>query len=968
MLICFWVFIVIPTHSQDKPKEEGLKKVALSHMDAGRYGEAIDLLNKFVSANPRLPEGYNLRGLCFEQRAQYQNAVLDFRRAIRLDPNYREASENLRRTQEIWYAQLRTKIQGHHREIAIDPSNPYNYLEIGKSYRWLEEWALAEEWYDKYLERDDNASPDEIIRYTEILAKTKHIQKGEKILEEYVRRYPDDWRLWSRYGYFTMWLGKYKNAERAFLEALSFKPFFKEAQDGLDQATKKAYLTQQDPRAFEKEYPIDRYYRLLRRNPNDADSRFNLVDELIKTQRMEEAFQQLQLLSIDHSDDPRFDERYDYVSNFREEVYQNRIVDYTARIEENPKDKIAVQRLAEHYGYLEQYDNAFEVLDNYLQEVPDESDKNIRYLYARMATWNHNFDLSIEIIDELLVDNPNDLDYQLFRSQLGIWSNRDVEISRDYLQNVIESRPNNIEAIIAMGSLMLLDQEFDSAQTYADRAALVDPLNNDVITLQTNIDFQRMRAEQERQFEILQQGRDLVLEGDCEGAIPYYEDYLFQAEPNRLIIKEYGDVLFCAERFDEALSAYDEALAEGYLYEATLQRAKLYYNIGDSLNALSEFKFLVEQEPEDFESKLYLGDSYAKMGINDSANAVYDSLLTWDLDSTQIQMVNQRQEWVPPSGLSGILKRFPSSIGIAPALSFYSDNISFKLSKIGARLDLGIASFLGFGVSFFRSYTQSDKNSLDSATVHIVDSLTNYTSDYKRNFTTFKGHVFLRFSERLNIGIGAGTLNSDAENLGVETEVFATYKHNDIFEITGTYLNSDGALVLYSPYLIDLKIKDERIFASLFKLQGKYHQPEKWQITGYFQYITASDNNEGNDLQLRAGKYFEQNLIAGYEYFYSNYKYVDTAAPFYYSPGGFESHSLWADFIVEKSEEADIMLGGKLGYVPASDFILLEGHVNGYYKFSDNFQVSGTISLGSTSRDNASYRYFSGGLSAFLSL
>ncbi|MDZ7763108.1 MAG: hypothetical protein U5K00_01590 [Melioribacteraceae bacterium] len=43
--------------------------------------------------------------------------------------------------------------------------------------------------------RDDDASPDEIIRYTEILSHTGSIRKGEIILEEFVSRYPEDWRL-----------------------------------------------------------------------------------------------------------------------------------------------------------------------------------------------------------------------------------------------------------------------------------------------------------------------------------------------------------------------------------------------------------------------------------------------------------------------------------------------------------------------------------------------------------------------------------------------------------------------------------------------------------------------------------------------------------------------------------------------------------------------------------------------------
>lgn len=116
-----------------------------------------------------------------------------------------------------------------------------NYLEIGKSYKNLGNWDEAESWYDKYLKLEE-ASSDEIIRYTEILAKNNHISKGEPILKRYCEKYPDDQRLWSRYGYFSMWLGKTQTAIKAFQNALELKPYFKEALDGLDLARGKGYV------------------------------------------------------------------------------------------------------------------------------------------------------------------------------------------------------------------------------------------------------------------------------------------------------------------------------------------------------------------------------------------------------------------------------------------------------------------------------------------------------------------------------------------------------------------------------------------------------------------------------------------------------------------------------------------------------------------------------------------------------
>lgn len=962
------------SYGQNRPQDEGLKQSAVNHMKAGRYGEAIDLLNKYISANPRESEGYNLRGKCFENRGQYQNAVLDFRRAIKLDPENKDAVENLARTQEIWYEQLRKKIKGHEREIFINPDDPFNYLEIGKSYRYMEEWILAEEWYDKYLERDDNASPDEIIRYTEILAKNGHIKKGEIILKKYVDRYPEDWRLLSRYGYFTMWLGKYKTAEEAFRRALEIKPFFKEAQDGLDQATKQAYVTQQDPRSFEREFPIDRYYRLLRSDPDDIDIRFKLVEDLIKVERIEEAYQQLQILSIEHSDDERFQPLWDFVVDFRDRVYRERIEEYKQRVDADSTEKVAVKRLAEYYQYLEEYDNALDVLDQYFALVPDESDENMRFQYAKIAAWSRDFDLSIELMDKLLEDYPDNLDYQLFRAQLSIWNNRELYLVEPYLQNVLEKRPDNIDAIIAMGSYMLIEQEFDSAQVYANKAKEINPLNNDVITLQTNIDFQKLRAEEEERYKILEQGRELIVDGDCEGALPYYEQYIAEAEPNNLILKEYGDALFCAKRFDEALDIYNEVLAYGYSYETMLQKGKLLYTRGDSLGATVTFHRLAVEEPGRFEPFLYLGDSYAKLGRFDSANAVYDSLLTWDLDSTEIAMVEQRQEWIPPSGLKGILKRFPSSLGLAPALNFYSDNLSFSFTKMGGRLDIGVVDFLAFGVSFFKTYLRAERESLDSLTIDRIESplseggFNSYFSG-ERDITTFKGHIFIKFSKDLRLSIGSGQLNSNGEIIGIETEISADYEIPDTLKVNATYLNSDAAVVLYSPYLINLEVNSnqDRLFATMFRLSGEYTLRKTWYFNSSFQYITVADNNEGNDFKLRVGKYFEKDLIAGYEYLYSNYKYVGDNAPFYYSPEDFNSHSLWADFIIEKNKNADIKLGGKIGYVPNSDFVQLEGHIDAFYKFAPNFQIQGSLGYGSTTRENSSYRYVSGGLSAYWS-
>ena len=148
-VILISILIASPVYSQGQT--DALKYDAQTEMKAGRYGEAIDLLNRYISAHPQEAEGYNLRGLCYEKRSQYEMAVYDYRSARKLKSNNKEIAQNLTRATDTWYKLLYNKIEGHKREIAINPKRPINYLEIGKSYKNLGEWITAEEWYDKYL-------------------------------------------------------------------------------------------------------------------------------------------------------------------------------------------------------------------------------------------------------------------------------------------------------------------------------------------------------------------------------------------------------------------------------------------------------------------------------------------------------------------------------------------------------------------------------------------------------------------------------------------------------------------------------------------------------------------------------------------------------------------------------------------------------------------------------------------------
>lgn len=938
------LFFLISTFSFSQNEYELIKKQAIAQMDNGRYWEAIELLNRYVSAKPQVPDGYHLRGLCYEKREQYEWSVYDLRAARKLAPNNSEINKDLGRVTATWYSILRNKIVGHKREIAIDPRVAVNYLEIGKSHKHMGEWIEAEWWYDEYLKREEPSS-DEVIRYTEILARNGHIQKGEPILKRFSEKYPKDHRIWSRYGYFTMWLGKIKIAIYAFEQALYHRPFFKEAQDGLDMARGKPYTyTYYDTLARYKqeqqkqqEYIIDKYYRVLKSNPSDDETRFLLIEELLKVERFEEAYQQVQILFEKYQGEERYEELSSRVYSIRDSVYNERAVALREKVKTNPGDRESVLLLAAVLGNLRNYDEAILILEEYLKAVPNESDIEIRFTLANYYAWNRQFPEAIELSDWLLTRSPENLKYQLLRAQLAVWVREDLVLARGYLENILKKDINNIEALIAMGSLELHELNYDAAEQYAQMAKQLDPKNGAVDVLLTNISSQRSRAEEERIFEILQKAREIVGESGCASALSKYEEYLSQTTPSRYVRKEYADILACAGNYSDALQIYNELLDESYDFDIVVQRAKTYFMADDSLMAVQEFDALYKEYPNNRDIKLLLADSYSKADQFDDARELYDELLESTEDTAEIAVLKQRLDWLPVSGFRGFLATFPSYLGISPTFNYYKDNIDFRFYTYGLRMEFGIFGPFAGGINFTRTHYE-------------------YTSTF-RDITSIKWMLYYRPNPRLTIYGGIGSLNTLNSPKRTIYELQARYEIPKKYFIAGSFERSDARAILNAPRLLS-----QEFLADIYRVTAFYQLRPDLKASLYFGRIIVSDGNKGNDFQLRIGKQFFEDLYIGYEYAASKFA---RGSLLYYSPLNFLSHSAWFEWIAEKNEIYNVNVGGKLGYIPDGDFIIRELYVDGNYIFFSNLSLSARVSYGSTYRFTIGYESFSAYVTLF---
>jgi tetratricopeptide (TPR) repeat protein len=948
IILCVIILFSESVHTlHAQSQADKFKRSAISKMNEGQYGEAIDLLNKYISANPQSPDGYYLRGICLEARGQYEFSVYDLRSASKLTRNDIKISNALSRVTEVWYTQLYNKIEGHRREIVIYPKRAINFLEIGKCYKNLGNWNEAEEWYDKYLLLEE-PSADEVIRYTEILAKTGHLTKGEIILKKFVEKYPEDHRLWSRYGYFTLWLGKNKISIMAFKEALKFRPFFKEAIDGLNLAEGKGsvYTVNDTSYRYDKftgtfrgkkcqEYPIDKYIRILRKQTSNDSIRILLINDLVKVNRLEEAKQQLLLLNRKKVGDA-FNRLENEISEQFQQYVISTIEKLKIKINQNPNDRKSVIELGSHYTLMNNIRDAELIYEDYLKFNPD--DEEIRYELAKRLSWYKEFEKAKIHADILLTNSPEKSEYQLLRGQIAVWTNTSPDLAFSLLQSVLKKDPQNIQALLSLAILNYQTQKFAASQNVISQIERIDPSNPDVSEIKYNLFIQQKQFEENESLKTLETARRLLNEKKCNDAVILFKEYLLISPDDVQINLELANAYVCANDYSQAIKIYSSILDKGFDYDLAKQRAKWYFWKGDSVNALKEFQSLNAMKNDDAEVNLFLADSYFKMKDYFNSKKLYMEL---QRESPSSMLIKNRLGWLPEAELDGsfssFISNFPTYILLTPELTYFNDNLSFKYNLQGMRAELGFTKHIAIGGSLYRGDVSSDST--------------------KQNFYAVAGHLTVIPTKFVTLGLSLGETkyrNSIEQKL---TEVTLKSEKKDSYSLFGSYRSSDAVQLLYSPFLVgsDLRVID-------YKIGGTYYTPSQMVLSGEYSYKKISDNNQGRVLTLRLGRKFSTDFTAGYEYYNLQFDFENVL---YYSPGRFESHSLWADYKLLYESEFDLSIGGKIGLVPNNDFLIKELNSVLSVKLFDSFTMQGRVVLSENSRDIVNYRSTSVSILAF---
>ncbi|MBU2493987.1 MAG: hypothetical protein KJ571_15280 [Bacteroidetes bacterium] len=931
---------------------EILKRQAIENMQSGFYERAIDRLKNYISINPFDADGYSLRGLCYERLDNLNNAYYDFKRAKQIDSTDSEILRNFDRVETEWKNSIYKEIDYYKNNLKTDPEYADNYLKIADSYVELENYTLAEKWYDEYLKREHNSTPEEILKYSEVFAKNNSIVKGENLLSVYILKYPNDWRLITRHGYFKLWLGKNEEAINSFNTALEIKPFNKEAEDGLKLAKSYVSFSVSEMLPQHNSALIESYKQILLNDPNKDDVRFNLIEQLVKSGLYDEAYSHLSYLSPNYVGISRFDDLMDITAEGREE-YNDKLIDsYTASLQKNKNDKQTLVKLVNLYNSIRNYSSSADLMEDYLSHNSNADD--IYFLLAKTLSYDSMYDEAFINIQKAIKINPDENSYKILASKIIVLNKDDKNYNLAFklLNESINKNPFEIDALTFLGRLNFLKGNYKDANIYAMKAAQLDASNPDLVSLLLDLEEKNPKQPETEKVQTsppvinnLEIGRNLALNSKCDEAIDYYLKYIDEKSANKDLLLEFADVYICAQEFGEAIDIYNFLLERKDDYHIKKLKAKAYYLDDDFDSTIDILAPLAVLYPNDYELQILLADAYANEGEYNSSNDIYTLI---EQDAPENLLVSQRKEWLPvpdvvmddtDSGSGNFTENFFSYANFYPEIYFYHGNDGFDFNKMGTGGEIGLFENISIGGNVHRGYLANNSGNI--------------------NYMSYLGNIIYMPSKYWKIKAGYGKMTSvgNIDQPIYEGSVeYRGHTRYTFYSASANYKYTDAATLMFSQ-----ELTFTRLSAHYGNLTGWYKFRKGLNIyADYKIYLLENtpifiNENIGNSIDLKIAKEFYEDFKAGYQYFFEDFKYKLAT---YYSPHKFSSHSFWADWDIHTDIEWDLNLMGRIGYIPDQDKVIRDISARIVYKGFENLQITANAFAGDTSRNNVEYRSF----------
>ncbi len=384
-------------------------------------------------------------------------------------------------------------------------------------------------------------------------------------------------------------------------------------------------------------YPIDRYRYLLAHQPDNTPVRYALVDEYIKFDRIEEAYEVL--LAPDHVDsqDAGYMHRLLMLDNRRNTWIREKIIELEKQLTETPEDEVKIERLITFFQIARRPEDAVELYKRWLTLHPELS--GVRYQYARLLLDVGVYSDALTEVEGLLDEGGDNVQYIRLYTRIIIACDKSTEEAFKLLTNYLDQNPSNVDVMLDLSELHLKEANPEQADVLLRRAFTLG-LPEDrsrLLYLDRRIEQALRRKELDKQADVLAEARKLGAEKRYDEAIQRFEEYFeLKGTRTRADMEEFARLYSLSGDYKMAASILQAIQDKGYSVPVAKEIARNRYYLTDHSGAIRELEKVVKTNPRDAEAREFLQQVYLEVQRYKQADSVYLSQIERISDNSRL--------------------------------------------------------------------------------------------------------------------------------------------------------------------------------------------------------------------------------------------------------------------------------------------------------------------------------------------
>jgi tetratricopeptide (TPR) repeat protein len=646
-------------------------------------------------------------GQKYMEQKKYDSAVIQFKKALQVDPKYAEAHYQLALA-ELELQHYQEAYRELNQVVDLDPNHIKAHLQLGSLLMAARQFGKSDDLCPdpyratsaiceaRYVVKLDPNNAEAFVLMGNALMADKHHQEAVDAYTKAISLKPDDIDAYLNRGLLYAFMKQDASAEQDMRKAISLDPHKLPAYANLASF----YFYTKDPKKAEEVYRL-----AIQNNPDSPTPYLRLAGLLLHEDRKADSEQIIQQL---RDKQPTSAEVASSVGDYYLAARnpESAAKEYQRGLNYDPKNQDLQLRLVETWLNTGKIDEASKMADSMLKDKP--GDVVARITHARLLAIKGNSAEAVISLRDVIHDAPENAQAHFILGQVlrqtGDLPGAKSELQECAKQMSFKHQPENPIVLKALAETYRDSRDYDTAREYAARMQKLNENNPEAHFLNATIDIgARDFAAALGELQEVQKTapNDPMVHLNTAFAYAGLKKYAEAEREFQATIKMYPTfdsawADYVALMFGTSQPAKALALANQYV-TANPNRAQAHFMYGSALAtskkydaALAEFQKVLQLEPKSMMAYVRLAQLHQVMGQSDAALDSYQKALalqpTSSLVNTAIGDV-----YLGKGDLKSAGKYFQAALTENSHDPVAANNLAWVYAEQGENLDMALS-------------------------------------------------------------------------------------------------------------------------------------------------------------------------------------------------------------------------------------------------------------------------------------